>query len=340
MPKQRRKIPTPSWERDRGALGQQLLGHTPQFYGAIAIVLLVVAALGLVGFGFLSDYIAKQNRPGSTAVQIGETSYSVEYFTNRLKMYVKQLGGSGAQTAQPSTAIPAIVSQIVAENAVLNNASEKQASATDDDVNTQIASQLGIKATDANFQSRLQEELTRNGLTETQYRDFIKARVLQTKLNDAFSAALPATIESVHYRQIQVDSLATADALRAQIEGGADFAALAKEKSSDAATKDQGGDAGWVPRGLLDKATEDTLFGLSANQLTTYPTQSGAFVYQVLEKQADHPIDDSSKPALASKAFQDWLRSKTSGLTVVNNMDFTSGDGDKINYAVKHAYAA
>lgn len=340
MPKQRRKIPTPSWERDRGALGQQLLGHSPQFYGTVAIVLLVVAALGLVGYGFLSDYIAKQNRPGSTAVQIGETSYSVEYFTDRLKMYVQQLGGSGSQTAQPSTAIPVIVSQIVGENAILNNASEKQVSATDDDVNTQIASQLGIQATDANFQSRVQEELTRNGLTEAQYRDFNKAHVFQTKLNDVFTAELPAAIESVHYRQIQVDSLATADALRAQIEAGADFAALAKEKSTDTATKDQSGDAGWAPRGLLDKTTEDTLFGLSPNQLTTFPTTSGAFVYQVLEKQVDRPIDGSNKPALANKAFQDWLKSKISALTVVNKMDLTSGDVDKINYAVSHAYAA
>ena len=56
----------------------------------------------------------------------------------------------------------------------------------------------------------------------------------------------------MHYRQIQVADQATADDLKAQIDGGADFAALAAANSTDTATKDSGRRRGlgaaWLPQ--------------------------------------------------------------------------------------------
>ncbi|MDO8614246.1 MAG: peptidylprolyl isomerase [Dehalococcoidia bacterium] len=337
MPK-RRKIPTPVWERDHGAISRPFAGRSPRFFGAVAVVLLIVAALGLIGFGFLSDYIQDRNRPGSAALQIDDSEYTVREFASRLKTFVQQSGGAGSQGAQPQVAIPSLVEQLIAETVLLRFASEKEQGATDQEVNEEIAKQLGVTADDPNFQTRVQEELVRNGLAEQQYRDKIKATVLFKKLSDKFTAELPAAAESVHYRQIQVATLVEADALLAQIEAGADFAELASQKSGDGATKDIGGDAGWVPRGFLDKATEDALFALDASHITTFPTETGAFVYQVLEKQADRPLDEDKKSVLSGKAMQEWLKEKRDGLTITNAMDTTSGDADKIKYVVKHAY--
>jgi parvulin-like peptidyl-prolyl isomerase len=50
------------------------------------------------------------------------------------------------------------------------------------------------------------------------------------------------------------------DALRRRIEGGEDFAAVAKEASEDPATKDVGGDLGFVSRGGVVKPVEDAAF--------------------------------------------------------------------------------
>ena len=342
MPKARRRIPTPAWEREHRVPGGQLFDRSPQFFGMIAVVLLIVIALGIVGYGFLSDYIQTQQRPGSAAIEINNSNYSVRYYAARLKMYIDQSGGASSQNqqTQPQTAIPALSNQLVQEYILNNFAGEKTVTATDADVNTEIATLLGIKVEDANFPARVQEELTRNGLTEPEFRDFIKAKVLFTKLNESFVAAVPATAESVNYRQIQVDTLATADELRAQIEAGADFAVLAKEKSTDTTTKDTGGDTGWTPRGVLEKATEDTIFGLEPGQLTTFPTQTGAFVYQLIEKQAGRPIEESQRSVLANVALGDWFNEKQDSLNIVDHLDLSVGDGDKIRYVVDHAYSA
>jgi peptidyl-prolyl cis-trans isomerase D len=77
--------------------------------------------------------------------------------------------------------------------------------------------------------------------------------------------------EQVHLRHILVrfdakdEASKTAargriDALRERIEGGADFAAVAKEASEDPATKEGGGDLGLVSRGGVVKPLEDAAF--------------------------------------------------------------------------------
>lgn len=73
--------------------------------------------------------------------------------------------------------------------------------------------------------------------------------------------------------------------LKAQLEGGADFVALAKTKSDDAATKDKGGELGFVRRGQLDKTLEDAVFALKANAYTAEPvrTAEGFVLAQVTE---------------------------------------------------------
>ena len=53
MPKRRRRsrIPTPVWERERGAIGSQLLSRSPQFYATAGVIALVLAALMIIGLG-------------------------------------------------------------------------------------------------------------------------------------------------------------------------------------------------------------------------------------------------------------------------------------------------
>ncbi len=61
---------------------------------------------------------------------------------------------------------------------------------------------------------------------------------------------------------------ATAEAVVARLRAGEDFAAVAAEVSTDAGTKAQGGDLGWMGRGILVGPFEDALFGLEVGQLS------------------------------------------------------------------------
>ena len=74
---------------------------------------------------------------------------------------------------------------------------------------------------------------------------------------------------------------AEAAAIRARVDAGEDFAALATELSDDPGTKAQGGDLGWIARDQLAGPFEDALFALSAGEVAG-PVQTD-FGYHVIK---------------------------------------------------------
>lgn len=340
MAKKRRqaRIPTPAWERPRGTIGSRVLGRSFQFYGALAIGALLLVAVGIVIFAFGSDELEKRQRPGSTALQVEGTEFRLDYFASRLGMYVDQFGGQGASLAQPETALPATTDLLIQEEIIRRFASEFDATASEEEMNAEIATRLGITVDDATFDVVFQQELERSGISEDDYRRMVEAAVLGRKIRAAFQAEVPDSAESVRYRQILVSADATAQELREQIEGGADFAVLAAENSLDVGTKDEGGEAGWIPRGVLDASTEELVFSLEVGEVITIPLPEGVLVVEMEEKAEDREIEEEQKPQLAAGAFLDWIQEKTQSLTIVNSMDLSDGDPDKIRWAVDRAY--
>jgi peptidyl-prolyl cis-trans isomerase D len=76
-----------------------------------------------------------------------------------------------------------------------------------------------------------------------------------------------------------------AQALRKEIEGGKDFAEVAKASSEDPGTKDRGGDLGWVERGNWEPALATAAFALEPGQVTQpVETKYGIHLVKVEEK--------------------------------------------------------
>ncbi|ULQ46932.1 SurA N-terminal domain-containing protein [Flagellatimonas centrodinii] len=59
-----------------------------------------------------------------------------------------------------------------------------------------------------------------------------------------------------------------AEALKAQLDGGADFDALAKAESDDVGSRDAGGDLGWISRGQMVEGFEEALFALETGEIS------------------------------------------------------------------------
>ena len=80
----------------------------------------------------------------------------------------------------------------------------------------------------------------------------------------------------------QKAALEKAQAIAAEAKTGKDFAALAKADSADVGSKAQGGDLGWLEKGVTDPAFESALFGLNKGDISDpVKTEEGYHIIQL-----------------------------------------------------------
>ncbi len=116
------------------------------------------------------------------------------------------------------------------------------------------------------------------------------------------------------------------EAIAKQIAGGADFAAVAKEKSEDPSAAD-GGDVGWVPKNRLEPSVLAALQGLKKGQLTKVLKMPAGYVllrleetdpdWSVPEAQIKLALRQSLGEEKAALAFRD-IQGQAEDLVVLN----------------------
>jgi parvulin-like peptidyl-prolyl isomerase len=164
-------------------------------------------------------------------------------------------------------------------------------------------------------------------MSMSDYRRLIaKPELARKKVREQLVAQVPTRAEQVHAAHILV---ATQDAAQQVYErvtsGGEDFAAVAKEVSTDTGTAANGGDLGWFPRGVMVKPFEDAAFSLDVGEVSKpVQTEFGWHVIKVLEKDPDRPITAETLQTLQSKAFSDWLDAKREAADISSDITLSS----------------
>lgn len=107
-----------------------------------------------------------------------------------------------------------------------------------------------------------------------------------------------------------------AKAIKAEIDGGADFAAVAKEKSTGPSGPN-GGDLGWFGLGMMVKPFEDAVVGLEPGQVSDpVQTQFGWHVIKLNEtRMAAAPALDEVRDDLAAELQQQAVEAKVKAIT-------------------------
>lgn len=96
----------------------------------------------------------------------------------------------------------------------------------------------------------------------------------------------------VHLAHIQVATEAEAQAVEQELKNGADFAAVAKAKSADTLSANNGGDLGWAKAGTFPKAFEDAVANLEAGQVSNLVKVDNAYhIIKVLERKPEQAIE-------------------------------------------------
>jgi parvulin-like peptidyl-prolyl isomerase len=271
---------------------------------AIGIAVVAVIA-GLTAFGV---YISQRGPGGETAVEIGETSFSTSYLLDRTRMVVSDAVATG-EVPQGITAVSTALTAIEEEEVMAQQAHNLGLAADSTEIENTIAARLGVPIEDTNaVNEAFKAELNRTGLSQKEYRRMIEGQVLKAKVTEHFNAGIPTTAEQVKARLILVATQADAQNVIARLDAGEDFGAVAQEVSADSASKESGGDIGWIPRGLVEPAVEEAIFGLQVGQRTgPIDGEDGVSILKVEEKAADRPISDQQRSTLGQLAFADWM---------------------------------
>ncbi|HUG56454.1 MAG TPA: peptidylprolyl isomerase, partial [Candidatus Limnocylindrales bacterium] len=97
-----------------------------------------------------------------------------------------------------------------------------------------------------------------------------------------------------------------------KLREGVDFAEVALEYSDDAATKENGGEMGWIARGMLtDLRAEDAVFALAEGERTDqFVTRTQTAFYKVLERDEARELTDEQRDQLRGAAYPYWLEQK------------------------------
>jgi len=114
----------------------------------------------------------------------------------------------------------------------------------------------------AYFSGQVLEAAAQAGVTE---------EALKKAYDDKYAKAVPA--KEYDASHILVKTEEEAKAIKAELDKGGDFAAIAKEKSEDKGTAANGGSLGWFSLGMMVKPFEDAVVGLEKGK-TSDPVKS------------------------------------------------------------------
>ncbi|MHB1390577.1 MAG: peptidyl-prolyl cis-trans isomerase [Thermoleophilia bacterium] len=260
--------------------------------------------------------------------------------------YASQGNFPAADTPEYAAMQKQVAERLVNEEILWFEADKMNITVTDQEINDQLQKYKDQAGGDEKFQA----QLTTKNFTEDRLKDQIRKSLLFQKLYPEVTknAATVTDEQALQYynanptkfqqpetrtvRHILVADEATANSVEARLAAGEDFAALAKELSTDPGSKDKGGELGAVPTknsGFVPEF-EAAMGKLAVGQISA-PVKT-SFGYHIIQVTAITPpgtqtfdqAKDQLKQGLATEnqrtAFEAWFNS------VKGNYDVTYAD--------------
>ena len=130
------------------------------------------------------------------------------------------------------------------------------------------------------------------------------------------------------YHLVQVISHAPDLAqLKQRIDGGADFATIARQLS-EGPEASQGGELGWIARGQLEKPLIDAIFAAPVGKTTEVVTveADGQYLFRV-NAEEERTAEGRQLDEIRTRLFGDWYQPKKDALTITRSEEITGGAG-------------
>jgi len=176
---------------------------------------------------------------------------------------------------------------------------------------------------DPQIQSRF-EEAKRQILIESFMQKLVETETTDAKIKDYYSAR-KADFRQVKASHILVETEDKAKEAKKRLKGKADFAALAKELSTDPSAKENGGDLGFFTKDQMVKPFADKAFAMKVNEISD-PVKSefGYHIIKVVEIKEAEPfekLDPQAAVGVRRAAISAQVEKLRSNAKIVMNAD-------------------
>jgi peptidyl-prolyl cis-trans isomerase C len=258
---------------------------------------LVTAIAVALSLGLAASVYAEKTKEGKAEKAEKSMSAPSKVAVNGVlipQAYFDALGKQAAQSGRNGADVQTAIREELVNREVLAQAAKKRGI----DKNPEIAAQM---------------ELARQGvLIQAFFEDYVKANTVKDDDLKSQYEQVRAQMGDSEYkaRHILVEKEDDAKAVIAELKKGGDFSKLAKEKSKDPGSKDNGGDLDWGAAGRYVKPFADALKGLQKGQTTDVPvqTQFGWHVIRLDDVRAlKAPAFDEVKENLRQHAQQEQI---------------------------------
>ena len=312
----------PNSVRDWGELTRAQRSAAATKIVAIAATLILSVVGALVGVALYGELVV---RPAEPVASVGgepiPSSRYADYLALRRFELSRELADAPTTTdprdpnhpqAQLSTLTISAVTELM--NAQLMRAEAAALGVRIDDHAVNVAlyefvSGPGEVADDFDFRTAFAKVREQTQLDSTTIRGFMADRALADAVADHLAADLDPVPPQIRASQIVVPTEEAAETVIAQLDALQPFALVAEQASIETASASNGGDLGWLPRGLMPDAWDEAAFALRPGARSKpISTPQGWHVIQVHEHSDSRELDPETDERRRQVTYENWLQ--------------------------------
>jgi peptidyl-prolyl cis-trans isomerase C len=261
------------------------------FLAGLALVVALTGALGLAGCGRGGPAEHAPERGDRAVAKVdGQTVWSSDV---KREAVSQGLIGEGEPLDVSSDLFRRVLDEVVDQRLLANEAVKRK---LDKDP---VAQRRLVAARDRVLGDMLVESVVSDAVNDNAVRGLYQEQLKLAKRS-----------EEIHARQIVVATAAEGEAVKKLLASGASFEALAMERSTDAATRFNGGDLGYFTIDVMPEAYDAALKSAKPGQVVgPFAIEGGFAVVKVEDRRDEQPITlEAARPQIVRFLTYDQIR--------------------------------
>ncbi|MCH7734217.1 MAG: hypothetical protein IH961_03260 [Chloroflexi bacterium] len=309
----------------------------------LAGVLIILGLAAIPAYAFINEFVLP---PRERAVSVEDRTYTRGDVVDFIRFHQRLSEETGQVFSVGASLFDAL--QTISENEMaFQGAPGLGVSVTESELDQEVRRLLGYGyATAENLTSELETQikeaqftfLNNVSLTEDTYRDIVRKDLFRSKVRDRLAEDVERIQEQVHVFRIILEDFDEdlRNRISQRIKAGENISDLALEYSVDGEVRRNGGDEGWLPRGVIpeldvvffgvDDAGERLLPIGQISEVVRIPGDNSFGVIYIDEYASARPVDPAPFEILKDRALRDWFEETRLQLEVVLNLDSKIAD--------------